>query len=212
MAQYLTKRQREMLDFLERFIRENGYSPSLEEICEGVGLSSIATVHVHLRNLEAKKMIRRLANRSRSIELLPAARKSNALPGKKAFSGTVELPLLGRVAAGEPIEALVDDETVEVPGEFVRGRESFVLRVKGDSMIEDQIRDGDLVIVERRETANAGETVVALVGGSEATVKRFYHQGNNIRLQPANAAMQPIIVPADECEIQGVVIGLLRKY
>ncbi len=211
MAQYLTKRQRELLNFLDGFIRENGYSPSLEEICDGVGLSSIATVHVHLRNLESKKMIRRLANRSRSIELLPVARKQNEA-SRQSASSLIELPLLGRVAAGVPIEAIADDATVEVPEDFVRGRENFVLRVKGDSMIEDQICDGDLVVVERRETARAGETVVALVGGHEATVKRFYPEGRNIRLQPANSTMEPIIVPADECEIQGVVVGLLRKY
>lgn len=200
----LTKRQCEVLAFLEQFIENNRYAPSLEEIGRGVGLSSLATVHAHLRNLERKKYIRRGWNRSRSIELKvpPKTRK-----------GIVEAPLLGRVAAGSPIEAVEVRETVELPEEFARGKETFVLRVKGDSMIDEQIRDGDLVVVERRETARNGETVVALVNGEGATVKKFYREsGNRVRLQPANAAMEPIRLPAESCAIQGVVIALLRKY
>jgi repressor LexA len=216
MPQYLTKRQRELLNFLEEFIARNGYSPSLEEICKGIGLSSLATVHVHLRNLESKKMIRRGWNRSRSIELTAAGlawgASREAAPTAPS-GGVVEVPLLGRVAAGVPIEAIEDRQTVGVPSEFVRGKETFVLRVQGDSMIEEQIRDGDLVIVERRETAENGETVVALVHGGEATVKIFYHaDAGRIRLQPANHTMPPIFVPAEACQIQGVVVGLLRKY
>ena len=214
MAAYLTRRQREVLDFLERFIAERSYSPSLEEICQGLGLSSIATAHVHLRNLESKKMIRRAWNHSRSIELTPlAARSAPAGTPAPARPGLVELPLLGLVAAGSPIEAIESPETIEVPQEFVRGRETFVLRVRGDSMIGDQIRNGDLVIVERRDTAENGETVVALVGGRDATVKRFFREPHGmVRLEPANPAMQPITLDADQCAIQGVVIGLLRKY
>ncbi len=206
MAGYLTKRQRQMLTFIEGFIEENGYSPSLEEIAQGMGLSSLATVHVHLRNLEGKKLIRRAWNRSRSIELVPQARSA-------AAGRVVDLPLLGRVAAGQPIEAVSVPESVAVPEEFVNGKETFVLRVQGDSMIDEQIRSGDLVIVERRETAESGETVVALIDGEAATVKKFYPEaGGKVRLQPANRAMDAIIVAADACAVQGVVIGLLRKY
>ncbi|MFP4381968.1 MAG: transcriptional repressor LexA [Candidatus Sumerlaeia bacterium] len=202
--QYLTKKQRQMLDFIQAFIEKRQYSPSLEEICEGMGLSSLATVHAHLKNLEEKKMIRRSWNRSRSIELVEAPRRRR---------GTVELPLLGRVAAGVPIEAVEVRETVEAPEEFARGKETFVLQVQGDSMIEEQIRDGDMVIVERRETAQNGETVVALVDGESATVKKFYKEKNGkVRLQPANASMKPIMIQAKRCQIQGVVIGLLRRY
>ena len=212
-AHYLTKRQRQLLDFLERFIAENGYSPSLEEICDGMGLSSQATVHVHLRNLEEKKMIRRQWNRSRSIEIVNKRRTPGPAPQEARRGGVAELPLLGRVAAGQPIEAVEIQESIDVPEEFLRGRETFVLRVVGDSMIDEQIRSGDHVIVERRETAEDGDTVVALVNGEEATVKKFYREpGGRVRLQPANRTMDPIVIPADSCTIRGVVIGLLRKY
>ena len=201
---YLTRRQREILTFIEDFIREKRYSPSLEEIGQGVGLSSLATVHVHLRNLEGKKLIRRAWNHSRSIELTSRGR------GRRS---RIEIPLLGRVAAGEPIEAIEVPETIEVPREFIRGKETFVLQIEGESMIDDQIRDGDLIIVERRQTARRGETVVALIDDKEATVKKFYpERGNKVRLQPANEKMKAIVVPADSVTIQGVVVGLLRRY
>ena len=207
MAGYLTKRQFEILSAIETFIAEHGYSPSLEELGQQIGLSSLATVHVHLRNLEEKKLIRRAWNRSRSIELVPRRERDSV------GSRTVELPLLGRVAAGVPIEAIHTPETVEVPQEFVRGKETFVLRVQGESMIDEQIRNGDLVIVERRETAQNGDTVVALVNGEEATIKKFYREsGGRVRLQPANRTMKPLVIRASACAIQGVVIGLLRKY
>jgi len=206
MNHYLTKRQREVLDFVDQFILHKGYSPSIEEIGAGVGLSSPATVHTHLKNLEAKKLIRRGSNRSRAVEIVRPTRKG-------ARRRVVALPLLGRVAAGEPIEAVEVREMVEVPEEFTRGRETFVLRVQGDSMIDEQIRDGDLVIVERRESADRGETVVALINGESATVKKFFPEDSGfVRLEPANSAMSAIIVPAKACQIQGVVIGLLRKY
>lgn len=201
---YLTKRQDEMLRFIEQFISEKRYSPSLEEIGKGLGLSSLATVHVHLRNLEKKKLIRRAWNHSRAIELTSLGRERSLL---------VEVPLLGNVAAGVPIEAIEVPETVEVPQDFLRGKETFVLRVQGESMINEHIRDGDLIVVERRDTANNGDTVVALVDGADVTVKKFYREGRDkIRLQPANDKMKPIIVPAKTCAIQGIVIGLLRKY
>lgn len=200
---YLTRRQREMLDSIDQFIEENGYSPTLEEIGEALGLSSPATVHKHLQNLESKGLIRRNWNHSRSIELTPTAKKTSANV----------LPLLGNVAAGSPIEAIENPDTVEVPREFVGKKETYVLKVAGDSMIEDGIHDGDLIIVERRPTAQTGETVVALIDDGEATVKRFYREGKSrIRLQPANATMEPQLYDADQVQIQGVVIGLMRKY
>jgi repressor LexA len=213
MPHYLTKRQREILSFLDDFIEEKGYSPSLEEVGLGLGLSSLATVHVHLKNLEEKRMIRRLPNRGRSIELTSAGQKWRMEKRDKKGGNWVEILLLGRVAAGRPIEAVEIPETIEVPLDFVRGRETFALRVQGDSMINEQIRHGDLVIVEKRSTAENGETVVALVEGNEATVKKFYREADGrVRLQPANDAMEPIFIEADACAIQGVVIGLLRKY
>lgn len=200
---YLTRRQREMLDSIDQFIEENGYSPTLEEIGDALGLSSPATVHKHLQNLESKGLIRRNWNHSRSIELTPTAKKTSANV----------LPLLGNVAAGSPIEAIENPDTVEVPREFVGKKETYVLKVAGDSMIEDGIHDGDLIIVERRPTAQTGETVVALIDDGEATVKRFYREGKSrIRLQPANAAMEPQIYDTDQVRIQGVVVGLMRKY
>lgn len=194
-----------MIDCIDQFIQDQGYSPTLEEIGLMMGLSSPATVHKHLQNLEAKGMIRRNWNHSRSLELTSKAR------AKRAEAN--QLPLLGLVAAGIPIEAIENSESVEVPSEFVGSQETFVLRVKGDSMIEDGIHDGDLIIVEKRETAQTGETVVALVDGGEATVKRFYRErGGKIRLQPANSSMKPLVYDPRKVQIQGVVVGLMRKY
>ena len=199
---YLTKRQREMLDIIERFIQREGYSPTLEEIGEIMGLSSLATVHKHLQNLEAKGLIRRNWNHSRAIEI---TRQANVRGG--------QLPPLGEVAAGLPIEAIENPEQVEVPRDFIGTRESFVLKVRGNSMIDDGIRDGDLIIVESRQTAQTGQTVVALVDGAEATVKRFYPERDGvIRLQPANEAMAPLRYEAGRVQLQGIVIGLMRRY
>lgn len=198
----LTKRQREILDFLTEFIQQHGYAPSLEEIGRRFGLSSLATVHKHLTNLQEKGFIKRTWNRSRSVELVPT----------RAGGRAVELPLLGYVAAGAPIEAVTSSETISVPEDFVGKRETYVLRVRGDSMIDEHIRDGDLVIVEDRKTAENGEMVIALLGGSDVTLKKFYRDNGRVRLQPANPAMQPIIVDAGQVEIQGVVIGVMRKY
>lgn len=199
---YLTKRQRQMLDCIGRFIDENGYSPTLEEIGGKMGLSSPATVHKHLQNLEAKGQIRRNWNHSRSVELI----------GEAAEGSSRSAPLLGYVAAGSPIEAIENQELIDIPREFVRSKKTFVLRVKGESMIEDGIHDGDLIIVEQRSTAEPAQTVVALIDGSEATVKRFYPEGAEVRLEPANAAMEAMTFPAESVQIQGVVIGLMRKY
>jgi len=198
----LTKRQREILDYLNEFIQQHGYAPSLEEIGQRFGLSSLATVHKHLTNLQDKGFIKRAWNRSRSVELV-----SSRVGGR-----SVELPLFGYVAAGSPIEAVVTSETLSVPEDFVGRRKAYVLRVRGESMIDEQIRDGDYVIVEDRRVADNGEMVVALLRGADVTLKKFYRENGRVRLQPANPAMQPMLLDADHVQIQGVIIGVLRRY
>lgn len=200
----LTKRQREILDYLNEFIQQHGYAPSLEEIGRRFNLSSLATVHKHLTNLQEKGFIRRAWNRSRSVELVPT----------RAGGRAVELPLLGFVAAGVPIEAVdpANNETIAVPEALIGKGDSYVLRVKGDSMIDEQIRDGDFVIVENRKSVDNGEMVIALLGGVDVTLKKFYRENGKVRLQPANPAMQPIIVGLNDVEVQGVVVGVMRKY
>lgn len=201
----LTKRQKEILDHIRSFIDDRGYAPSFEEIAQHFGYSSLATVHEHLSNLERKGYIRKAYNESRSIELVEES--SSGAPA-------VALPLLGTVAAGLPIEAVQDDETLSVPPDMVRrGRENYVLRVQGSSMIDEQIRDGDYIVVASQDNAEDGQMVVALVGDESATVKKLYREpGNRIRLQPANATMAAIVEPADNVRIQGVVVGVIRKY
>src|SRR5690242_13360029 len=199
----LTKRQKQLIDYLENYISEHGYAPTLSEVGQYFGLSSLATVHKHLRNLETKGFIKRQHNHSRALEVAQR---------RKRMTGAQELSLLGQVAAGQPIEAIEGQETISVPEDFVRRDNTFCLRVRGESMIEDGIRDGDYIIVEGRDQANNGETVVALVG-NEATVKKFYHEADGrIRLQPANAAMEPIFVSQGDLLIRGVVVGLMRHY
>ncbi|MDH3627101.1 MAG: transcriptional repressor LexA [Acidobacteriota bacterium] len=199
----LTRRQREVLDVIHQFISEQGYSPSLQEIGEQLGLSSVATVHKHVSHLVQKGLVRRGWNQNRSIELVDGVDDS----------GVRQLPLLGSIAAGLPLEAVQTAETISVPTEMVRDpQHSYVLRVQGDSMIDEQIRDGDFVVIEQRQTARRGDTVVALVDGRDATLKQFYDEGETIRLQPAHPSMDPIRVPADRVAIQGVVIGVLRHY
>ena len=198
----LTRRQREIYDFIRGFVDDKGYSPSLEEIGEEFGLSSVATVHKHVQHLVEKGFLRKAWNRSRSVEPLET-------PGV----GLASLPLVGIVAAGAPIEAVEDHETIEVPRDLVPKRgKSFVLRVQGESMIDEQIRDGDYVVVESRSEARDGETVVALIRGQEATLKRLYRRGSRVQLVPANPDMKPIELPARDVEIRGVVRGLLRRY
>jgi repressor LexA len=200
---HLTRRQKEILDFLGRHIERKGYAPTIEEIGEHFGLSSLATVHKHLTNLQEKGLIKREWNRSRALELVPTEVKVRA----------VELPLLGRVAAGTPIEAVSGTETIFVPEDMVGRKDTYVLQVKGDSMIDEHIRDGDYVIVESRKTARDGEVVIALLNGERATLKKIFREGGGrIRLQPANARLKPIFVDQDDLQIQGVVIGVLRKY
>jgi repressor LexA len=205
----LTKRQKEVLDFLVSFLNKHGYSPSFEEIAKSLKLTSLATVHKHITTLERKGFIRRGYNQSRSIEVtqLPRPVREQVLQRQ-----VVELPLAGRIAAGQPLEAVEEHETISL-GDFARSSNSFVLQVKGDSMMDDHILNGDYIVVEQSQVANNGEIVVALVGEGEATLKRFYREsGGKIRLQPANAQMQPIVLPAADVKIQGRVIGVLRKY
>ena len=198
----LTKRQKQILDYLRGFIDEHGYAPSFDEIRAAFNYTSLATVHEHLSNLQRKGYIRRSYRESRSVEFPPEVEPS------------VPLPLLGTVAAGMPIEAVEDDETLSIPGEMVRkGADHYVLRVSGDSMIEEQIRDGDHIVVNSRQTANDGEMVIALVREECATVKKLYRgPGNRVRLQPANEKMAPIIEDAADVRVQGVVVGLIRQY
>ena len=204
----ITRRQHELYDFLSRYISEHGHSPSYEEIREGMGLNSLATVHKRVTNLEKKGLLTRDYNRSRSIDLLPPRGK---LKQSMAVNTGVVLPLVGRIAAGRPIEAVETAETISL-ADFVRSKEVFVLEVRGDSMQDEAILNGDFVLVEKTKTAHNGDIVVALIDHSDATLKRFFREGDNIRLQPSNAAMKPIIVPAASVEVQGRVIGVLRKY
>jgi repressor LexA len=207
-AMAITRRQRQVYDFISEFVQKNGYSPSFEEIGEGLELSSLATVHKHISNLEKKGLLTRDYNRSRSIDLLPP---KGRLKQAMSVNTTMVLPLMGRIAAGQPIEAVQNNETISL-ADFVRSKEVFVLEVRGDSMQDEAILNGDYVMVEKSRTAHNGDIVVALVEGTDATLKRFYREGENIRLQPSNVNMKPIIVPAASVEVQGKVIGVLRKY
>jgi repressor LexA len=200
----LTKRQREILTYLDTHIRDQGYAPSFEEIAERFGFQSLATVHEHLTNLERKGYIRRAYNESRAIEVLPP----------KGTAGATEIPLLGLVAAGAPIESLLHNETLQVPDSMVPRRgPNYALKVRGDSMVDDHIVDGDFVVVHGRQTAESGEMVIALVNGTDATVKRYYREaGGWVRLQPSNPAMAPLRFPESDVLIQGVVVGVIRKY
>ena len=202
----LTRRQREIYDYLAEFIESNGYAPSLEEIAARFGLSSVATVHEHLENLEEKGAVRRDPHRSRAIELTDGGGR-----GPREFAAI--LPLLGRVAAGQPLEAITDDESLAVPESMLGRGETFVLRVTGASRIDAHIADGDYVIVERRDTARSGERVVALIDGENATLKTLFREPDGrVRLQPANERLAPMYYDAARVRIQGVAIGVLRKY
>jgi repressor LexA len=206
---YLTERQKEILEFLADFQRRQGVAPTLREICQHFGFSSYGTVYKHLKLLAQKGFLRRDWNQKRGLELLRAPGGAGPASGAVA----TELPFYGRIAAGRPIEAVESGETLQVPGHLLGPRpgEHYVLRVVGDSMIEEGIQDGDLVVVLRRDRADPGEMVVALVA-SEATLKRFYPEGELVRLQPANPAMQPLRVPARDVRVQGVVVGLMRRF
>jgi repressor LexA len=204
---YLTERQKEILEFIQEYRRDKGIAPTHREICEKFGFSSYGTAYKHLKLLQEKGFLRRDWNQKRGIELL------RAIPGGEGGTVEKELPFYGRIAAGRPIEALAGSERVAVPGHLLSGRpgDHYVLRVVGDSMIEEGIHDGDFVIVLRRDAAEPGEMVVALVG-DDATLKRFFPEGKMVRLQPAHPTMEPIMVPATNVRVQGVVVGLMRKF
>ena len=200
----VTKRQREILSYLTEYTDDRGYAPSFDEIASRFGYSSLATVHEHLSNLERKGYIKREYNESRAIEVLPS----------EVYPRALHVPLAGTVAAGMPIEAIQTQEMIAVPDDFVRrGGNHYVLRVRGNSMIDEQIRDGDFVIVNERRNADNGEMVIALIDGTSATVKKLYREKDGrIRLQPANETMAPIYVHENDISIQGVVVGVLRRY
>jgi repressor LexA len=197
----LTKRQKQLVDYLKAYIGDHGYAPTLEEIGQHFGLGSLATVHKHLLNLERKGYIRRLAHRSRALELTGDRRRPRA----------AAVPLLGLVAAGTPIEPVEAPETLALPEELLGRGETFALRVQGDSMIGEGILDGDVIVVEARPEAENGATVVALVRG-EATVKKLFRERTRVRLEPANERLAPIVARPEEVEVRGVVVAVLRRY
>jgi repressor LexA len=206
----LTKRQKEVLDFIADFVEENGYSPSYEELAQGLKLASLATVHKHIQALESRNYLRRLFNQSRSLEV--SAKYVQERRKSRGAGRASEIPLAGRIAAGSPVEAIEGQDTLQF-ADFAGKGDTFALQVSGESMIDDHIMSGDYVLVERAAQAQDGEIVVALVDGRESTLKRLYHEsGGRIRLQPANASMQPIVLDEASVEIQGRVLAVLRKY
>ena len=201
------KKQKQILDFISQYIQVNGYSPTLQEIADAMGLSSLATVHEHLQALERKNIIKRYEGAVRGIEVV-----DNSV---NASLSAVELPLIGYIAAGEPIEAIENDlSTVMVSPDMVsKSKRCFVLQVKGSSMIDEGIMDGDYVVLKQQDTAENGQIVVALIDEGFATLKKFFKEsGGKIRLQPANQEMDPIIVDSNQVKIQGVVTGIVRRY
>ena len=200
----LTKRQREILDYLNEYQEAQGYAPSFEEIAEHFDYSSLATVHEHLSNLERKGYIKRSYNESRAIEILPS----------DVFAKAVELPLLGAVAAGTPLEAQLTGETMSVPESFVRrSGQHYVLKVCGNSMIDAHIADGDFVVVQEKPSADNGDMVIAMLGTGGATVKKFFRERDGrVRLQPANESLAPMYVNENEIAVQGIVVGVMRRY
>ena len=203
---FLTERQKRILDFILDFQERQGISPTHREICDEFGYSSYGTVHKHLKLLTEKGYIKRAWNQKRGVQVV---RQGGGRSGKPE----ARVPFLGLIAAGRPIEALPGNDSIGVPTHLLPtgARDHYVLRITGDSMIEEGIHDGDLVVVEQRDEAESGEMVVALVG-SEATLKRFFPEGEEVRLQPANHQMEPIRVPAGAIRIQGVVVGLMRRF
>lgn len=208
----LTRRQKDLLDYLANFIEKHGYSPSYEEIASGMNLTSLATVHKHIHSLESKGYLKRGFNQSRSLEISP-----KYLDERRSYSAVpttpdLEVPLLGRIAAGLPVESVANQETLAFR-DFMGNDTTYALQVRGDSMIEDHICNGDFVLVERVNSVRDGDIVVALVDGMETTLKRFYREpGEMIRLQPANSSMEPIMVPQNIVSVQGRVLAVLRKY
>lgn len=205
----LTRRQKEVVDFIASYQVENGYSPSYEEIARGLNLASIATVHKHISALQTKNYLHRSHNQSRSVEVSPRYLQEQR---RNRFEASLEVPVLGSIAAGQPVESYDERATLSF-ADFVGQKDTYALRVRGSSMIEDHICEGDMILVEKTAQAREGDIVVALVRGAETTLKRFHREeGNIIRLQPANAAMSPIRVPAQDVQIQGRLLAVLRKY
>lgn len=208
----LTRRQKEVLDFIASFVESHGFSPSYEEIANGLRLASLATVHKHIQALETKTYLKRGFNQSRSIEISDRYLEDRKRYDTAASGARMSVPLMGRIAAGRPVEAIADQNTLEF-ADFAGDSDTFALQVRGESMIEDHICDGDYVLIKRTAEARDGDIVVALVAGMETTLKRFYREADGrVRLQPANAAMEPILVGADQLEIQGKLLAVLRKY
>jgi repressor LexA len=204
----LTKRQKQVVDFIAGFIDENGYSPSYEEIARGLNLASLATVHKHISVLESKNYLKRGFNQSRSLELAPKYVQEQ----RRIRPAAIEIPLRGRIAAGAPIETFEQRETLSF-ADFAGDSDTYALEVRGDSMIEDHVCDGDMILLKKAAEAQDGDIVVALVSGAETTLKRFFREpGGMVRLQPANSAMSPILIPAADVEIQGRLLAVLRKY
>lgn len=204
---YLTERQRDILNFIREFQKERGVAPTHREICDHFGFSSYGTVYKHLSLLEKKGLIRRDWNQKRGVELV----ENGETPAPAANENVRDLPLFGYIAAGRPLDVETSNETIPVPVHLTSRGENYVLKVRGDSMIEDGILDGDLVIIARRERADNGEMVVANVNG-EVTLKRLYREGERVRLQPANSMMNPIYAAARDVAVQGVVVGLMRRF
>ena len=204
----LTKRQKQVLDFIAGFVDDNGYCPSYEEIAHGLELASLATVHKHISVLESKGYLKRGFNQSRSLELAPKYLQEQ----RRTKPASLEVPLVGRIAAGAPVETMEQREVLNF-ADLAGNKDTFALAVRGESMIDDHICDGDLILVERIREAHDGDIVVALVAGSETTLKRFYREpGDMVRLQPANATLKPILVPSRDIQIQGRLLAVLRKY
>lgn len=209
-ADYLTERQKEILEFIEEFRDREGIAPTHREICEHFGYSSYGTVYKHLKLLAEKGYLWRDWNQKRGLKLL---RPAPGRRGKREGTAVKELPFYGLIAAGRPIEAVTGHERLAVPEHLLGSHQGrhYVLQVVGESMIDEGIHDGDLVVVQAREKAEAGEMVVALLA-EEATLKRFYPEGKKVRLQPANPNMKPFRVPADQVQVQGIVVGLMRRF
>lgn len=199
----LTKRQKVVLEYIKDFIRMHDHAPSYEEIAGGLGLSSPSTIHVHVENLRLKGHLTKKWNANRSIDL--------PVSGDPRI-GAVDVPLVGRIAAGLPIQAVEVPESIAIPADLLGRNQTFVLRVSGDSMRDDHVLDGDFVIVDKRDIARNGDMVVALIRGSEATLKRYYRDGRLIRLEPANPTFPAQMYDEQEVTVQGVVVGILRKY
>jgi repressor LexA len=204
----LTKRQKQVLDFIADFVQENGYCPSYEEIARGLQVASLATVHKHISALEGKNYLKRGFNQSRSLEVAPRYLQEQ----RRQKPSAPEIPLLGQIAAGAPVETLAQPDTLNF-ADFAGNGNTFALKVRGNSMIDDHICDGDVILLQKVNQAQDGDIVVALVAGCETTLKRFYREsGDMVRLQPANSEMEPILVPAKDVEIQGRLLAVLRKY